>query len=947
MLSIAFKRLWNRSWLTLLSIIGVALAVGLATGIPIFAQAVSFAMLQEELDENSRRTRRPPFAIRVYVLPSGQYALSMQDCAFLENHVAETISSEVGVPLLSQSRQMETTGLVLRTRDEETSYGPPNTILLKDTNLTIVPGAASRLTIIEGQPMDSGTSTGDGLEVWIHQTIADETGIQVGEKFEARDLRRGISVPVRIVGTWRTTDPTDPFWFSNPEMSLRRALLVREADYETIAESAFEQQLGFVSWYIILDDSKLTAEQMQAYADGLNAGAKIISKYLPDSRIDSSPLEALENAIERESTLTVLMFVFSVPVMGFLLYFLSLISTITIRWQERETAVMASRGMRSGQLLTVGIIEAGVVIGLGTPLGLLTGIQLARLMGYTESFMQFIWRAPLPISPTSFSMPLLLAAISATLLARLWPTLRSARTSVVAHERARARAPHKPFWQRFYLDFVLLIPVAYAYRQLATKGTLVPEMIGGESGAGEDPLLFVVPALFTLTLSLLLVRAFPILMRIGDWLSALGRQSTLYLAFRQLARQSAQYTSALLLVITSLSLGAFMASMAMSLDQWLVDQVHYAVGSDVLIRQTVRPEEGGGSDPFGGSSSSQGTAWAEGAWVLPVTDYLEVPGVTDAARVGMYPATLSLGGNRTLKGTFIGVDRLDVPDVLFFRPDFGAASLGEMMNWLAAREDAVLLSERTMERGAYQVGDKISIRVLVTDILVESEFTIAGTFEYFPTVYEDEKPAVIGNLNFLFELVGATMLHDIWLKIEPHADRFEMIENVEEMGVYIGKWVDAREEVAKEQAKVERIGIFGTLTIGFLAAAVLSGIGLLVYNYASLQERLFRFTILRAVGLSLVQVVSQVAIEYIVLMVYSVAGGATIGVLSSKLFIPFFQAADKNVLRPPMMIPLIAWQDIGRISGAFTIVLVFAQIVVISAALRKGVFQALRMGDQE
>jgi hypothetical protein len=96
-----------------------------------------------------------------------------------------------------------------------------------------------------------------------------------------------------------------------------------------------------------------------------------------------------------------------------------------------------------------------------------------------------------------------------------------------------------------------------------------------------------------------------------------------------------------------------------------------------------------------------------------------------------------------------------------------------------------------------------------------------------------------------------------------------------------------------------------------------------------------------------VQVVSQVAIEYIVLMVYSVAGGATIGVLASKLFIPFFQAADKNVLRPPMMIPLIAWQDIGRISGAFTIVLVFAQIVVISAALRKGVFQALRMGDQE
>jgi hypothetical protein len=53
------------------------------------------------------------------------------------------------------------------------------------------------------------------------------------------------------------------------------------------------------------------------------------------------------------------------------------------------------------------------------------------------------------------------------------------------------------------------------------------------------------------------------------------------------------------------------------------------------------------------------------------------------------------------------------------------------------------------------------------------------------------------------------------------------------------------------------------------------------------------------------------------------------------------------VLRPPTLVALLAWQDIGQISAAFTIVLVIAQIAVISAALRGGVFQALRLGDQE
>ena len=939
MFFVAMKRLVNRPLLTLLSIAGVILAVGLVTSIPIFSQSVSFVMLNEELSEMSAKTGRPLFSMRVYVLPSARYKLPLDHTKELADLIEETLVTEVNLPLLTMNRHIETTGVILRTRDEETPYGEPNTFL-GETNLAVLPGVSSRMTIFDGKSMDEATATDGELNVWMHKTVADEMGVHVDEKFEIRDLRRGISVPIRIAGTWKSTDPSDIFWFQNPDMSLRRVLLTTEAEYETTAQPLFDSQLGFVSWYLIMDDSKLQPERMQDYADGLEAGVKIISKFLPDTRVDSSPGNALGTAIQRESNLTVLLFVFSVPLFAFLLYFLTLISTITIRWQQRETAVMVSRGMRSGQLLSVGIIESVVLIGIGCPVGILAGIQLAQLMGYTESFMSFVWRDALPISPTSFNIPMVIAAIGATLLARLWPIMRSARTSVIAHERTRARAPKKPFWQRFYLDFALLIPVYYAYDQLSKRGTLVPEALveEGEKVTSQDPLLFLVPALFTLAASLILVRLFPILMRLGDWLSSLGRDATLYLAFRQLARQSSQYTSALLLVITSLGLGAFMASMAGSLDQWLIDQVRYAIGSDVLIKQTISPDD-----------AEAGVIPSEGAWVLPISDYLEIPGVRDAARVGMYPATMSTNSRRTIRGEFLGVDRLDIPRVLFFRSDFGDASLGELMNLLAQREDAVVLSDRTMARGDYEIGDKVHIRVSVADVPLETDFTIAGTYKYFPTVYEerDRTTAVLGNLDFLYEQIGAVLMHNIWLKVDPDSDQEQMIEQVEGMGVFISRWVDSRDEIAKEQAKVERVGIFGTLTIGFLGSAVLSGVGLLVYNYASLQERLFRFTILRAVGLSLLQVISQVSIEYLVLMIYSVAGGAAIGVFASDLFIPFFQAADQNVINPPTLLPLIAWNDITKISAAFTITLVVAQIAVISAALRGGVFQALRMGDRE
>ena len=45
---------------------------------------------------------------------------------------------------------------------------------------------------------------------------------------------------------------------------------------------------------------------------------------------------------------------------------------------------------------------------------------------------------------------------------------------------------------------------------------------------------------------------------------------------------------------------------------------------------------------------------------------------------------------------------------------------------------------------------------------------------------------------------------------------------------------------------MERVGIFGTLTVGFLASAAMAILGLLLYSYASLRDRVYRFSVLHA-----------------------------------------------------------------------------------------------------
>ena len=54
MLFVVLKRLWTRPLLTLLSIIGVTLSIGLVTAIPLFSQAVSSVMLTGDLMETIR-----------------------------------------------------------------------------------------------------------------------------------------------------------------------------------------------------------------------------------------------------------------------------------------------------------------------------------------------------------------------------------------------------------------------------------------------------------------------------------------------------------------------------------------------------------------------------------------------------------------------------------------------------------------------------------------------------------------------------------------------------------------------------------------------------------------------------------------------------------------------------------------------------------------------------
>jgi putative ABC transport system permease protein len=155
------------------------------------------------------------------------------------------------------------------------------------------------------------------------------------------------------------------------------------------------------------------------------------------------------------------------------------------------------------------------------------------------------------------------------------------------------------------------------------------------------------------------------------------------------------------------------------------------------------------------------------------------------------------------------------------------------------------------------------------------------------------------------------------------------------------------ELIGEDRARLERVGIFGNLTVGFLSGSLVAWLGLLIYTFASLTGRLRSFAILRALGLDIKQVLAIVSIEYLLVILYGIIGGAIAGIATSQLFVPFFQFTEDPTVQVPPFLPEIAAEQLAWIILVYVSVLIIAEAVVLVRATRREAFQTLRLGDEE
>ncbi|NLY52378.1 MAG: hypothetical protein GX063_05635 [Firmicutes bacterium] len=931
-----------RNWrLELGLLLGLVMAVAIASAVPIYTNgALQYSFMRDWIKSTTRG--RLPFTLFIMHDPGIEGKVDLERFQRLQEFLEKEVAARMGAPLIYHSRigTVDTKGIRPADPDvsQRTQYG----------HLRYMSGLKDRVDVIEGRwpaplPREDGV-----LEVIVDERALDKKELLVGRQYVMRLAatsdydREAKTITAEVVGVIRPKEETagSPEWPYFPPFE--NSFFISGEFLEGHLMQAEGVAVYELVWYWVFDHEHVYVDQLPQLIDELEYIENQANQILPGTRLWLSPLTTFRYFRTKAFYLRLLMFVLSIPILGMVLYFIVLAASLTVGRRQTEIAMLRSRGASSGQILFSYLIEWCLLGAAAFLIGPWVGLLISKLMGASAGFLSFVHRTALPVRLGREAYQYALISGVVAVLACLFPVISATRHSIVTYKQEMVRKSRAPIWQRFYLDFVLAGLVFLGYRSLQRQAALVTKAADlAESELILDPALFVIPVLFLVAAALMALRVYPWLMRFLAWITDRWAGIALSLTTLHLERNPGQASPLILLIILTVSLGIYGASTARTLDKNFGDQIRYRYGSDIVLREqwavpgsgSMRGGVGIGGEDTGGDQVV--------IYEPPFYIHKELPGVEAAARVQKLEVSARSAGQLRGRAQLMAIDPWDFGKAAWTRDDLNEHHMNAYLNLLTRHHEGVLVSRELVDRYGVRLGDWVSVSLGNQEI----DFYVVGVVDYWPALYPDEQPFGIANLNYLQEEY-IIQPYDVWLKVNDSARLNEIVEALREHGVWVVGIDDVRSMLIEGRRDPQRMGLFGMLSIGFLVAVAISLMGFFFYTFLSLRQRFLQFGILRAIGLSIGQLVAMLFIEQVLSVGAAVAMGTVLGGWASRLFLPFTKvSADLTGSVPEFMI-VISGSDLGKIYLTLGGMLFFGLIGLVVILSRMRLHQAVKLGEE-
>ena len=747
----------------------------------------------------------------------------------------------------------------------------------------------------------------------------------MGDRFRMEDFvgdAAPMHVTARLSGIFRLQDDATQQAALYAPRFLDEALTVPEESFFNSIALAFTPSDAEVNWVANYDETAVDVDNVNRVLSGLDLLQFNLTSQLKDLQFLTNMDNVLTEYVRSTFVLKALLAVLGAPVIAIALYYILLSAGLLVQQRQGEIAVVKSRGGSDGQVMGIFFIQGLLIVGLAMVLGPPLAVPLAQLIGKSTTFMEFSNPRLLPavLRPSLYWYALLAATLA--LIAILAPTWQAARQTIVTYRRTAARENRPLFVHRFFLDIVLVLVGALGYWQLEPQRRHHQPRPDRRAG--------VRPAAAAHT----------------D--CAGGRVD-----------------------LRGAALCALFRARPLQPD-----------GAERRCGAVVRPAPGGAhagalqradSDP--GLHAGAGSLYGGGGQRL--RPQLRRPGALRRRRRPAHPRVRLRHGvlARACAAGIPGRARRDrcrahrtrSPD----RPrgaDSGqghAAGRGAAESrtrgvvaprfcartairlrwrrcwprWTATR--AVLADSAFIRRNGLKVGDLFDIDVEGQRV----DFVLAGDIGFFPSLYPAEGDRLIANLDYL-RSARQLDANEVWLKTAPGQEddvAAALHASVQNALVVLD---NGHELAGVRKEDPVRTGLFGALSLGFMAASVLSVLGFLLYAYLSVQSRALQFGVLRATGLSTRQLIGALATEQLTLIGVGVVLGTALGSAAGWMFTRFLQLSVVAREAVPPFLVETPWTAIFRLYVILVVIFVAALLVSVYLLRRMRVASVLRLGEQ-